>query len=63
MGEKKNATTEASTTLKKDKQCKSCVRFRSEEPDEKVTTSIYIQNSAFEAMGRPEMIKLTVTPA
>lgn len=45
--------------LTKDKNCKSCVRFRNQK-DDKVTTSIYIQNAEFEALGKPDSIKVSV---
>ncbi|KKL90426.1 hypothetical protein LCGC14_1904770 [marine sediment metagenome] len=46
-------------TLKKNKVCKSCVRFRNEK-DDKTTTSIYIQNAEYEELGKPDTIKLSV---
>lgn len=45
--------------LTKNKKCKSCVRYRNI-TDDKVTTSIYIQNAEYEALGSPDKIKVTV---
>ena len=50
-----------STTLKKDKDCKSCVRYRSIAEDEKVTTSLYLSNAAYAALGNPEEIEVRVS--
>jgi len=51
-----------STTLVKDKTCKSCIRFVSQASTETVTTSLYLQNAAWEALGKPESVTLTVAP-
>lgn len=48
------------TTLKMDKICKSCVRYRSIETEEIVTTSLYLQNEAYTKLGNPETIVVTV---
>lgn len=48
-----------SAVLTKDKNCKSCVRFRNQ-VDDKVTTSIYIQNAEYETLGKPDSIKVSV---
>jgi hypothetical protein len=48
-----------STVLTKDKDCKSCVRFRGAS-DDKVTTSLYLQNDAHKEIGSPDKIKVTV---
>lgn len=45
--------------LTKDKQCKSCIRYRNQK-DDKLTTSIYIQNAEYEALGKPDSIKVSV---
>lgn len=47
------------TTLKKDKDCKSCVRFRGEQ-DDKVTTSLYLKNEAYQKIGAKEEIVVEV---
>ena len=51
-----------STKLTFSAQKKSCVLFRSEESNEQVTTSCYLQNSAFEDLGKPKTITVTVAP-
>ncbi len=49
------------TTLEQDKTCKSCVRFKSSAgTDDKVTTSIYIQNAGMKELGDPSKIKVTI---
>ncbi|MBW8002602.1 MAG: hypothetical protein FVQ80_11375 [Planctomycetes bacterium] len=51
-------------TMKKNKTCKSCVRFGTEGKDaEDVGSSFYLQNTAFEKLGKPGEIKLTVEAA
>lgn len=46
------------------KKCKSCVRFEAKGDDgEKVAASLYLQNAAFEALGKPESITVTVDKA
>jgi len=51
-----------STVLTKDKDCKSCVRFRGPQ-DDKVTTSLYLSNDASKKLGNPEKIKVSVEAA
>ena len=51
-------------TMKIDKVCKSCVRCRAEGPEgDTVSASIYVQNSAYEALGKPKKFKVTVEAA
>jgi len=57
----KEVTKVATTTLKVDKKCKSCVRYRSEDDSDQVTTSLYLQNTAFEVLGKPERITISVS--
>jgi len=49
------------TTLVQNKTCKSCVRYGSKNAEDKVTTSIYLQNESFEALGKPEKIEVAVS--
>ncbi len=52
------------TELEQDKVCKSSKRFKSPKgQDDKVTTSIYIQNAGMDEIGNPTKIKVTVEPA
>ncbi len=51
-------------TMAIDKVCKSCVRCRAEGPEsDTVSSSIYIQNAAWEALGRPKKFRITVEAA
>ncbi len=60
MSEGKKVT----VTMKKNKTCKSCVRFGAEGKDaENVGSSFYLQNDAFEKLGKPGSIKLTIEAA
>lgn len=52
---------EVTTVLKQDKECKSCVRFRSTSDDEKVTTSLYLVNDSYEKLGSPKEIRIQVS--
>ncbi len=50
-----------STILEQDKVCKSCVRYRSPHASkDEVTTSLYLQNDAYEKLGSPKKIQVTV---
>lgn len=52
------------TVLPKYKVHKSCVRFQAEDASkEKVTSSCYLQNAAYEALGKPDSIKVSVEAA
>lgn len=49
--------------MKKDKTCKSCQRYKGEgKPAEEVGSSFYLQNPAYEKLGKPSEIKLTIEP-
>lgn len=52
-----------STIMKTDKKCKPCVRFRSEDTQDKVATALYLMNPAYEALGKPDSIKVSVEAA
>ena len=49
------------TALTQDKTCKSCVRYRSTDADEKVTTSLYLGNESYKALGNPKKIEVAVS--
>ncbi len=54
----------ATVVLTKDKTCKSCVRFVGKDADSKdVTASLYLQNVSYEALGKPNKIKVSVEAA
>ena len=46
-----------------DKTCKSCIRYKAVNIDEgnKVAASIYLQNDAYNELGKPKEITVTVT--
>ena len=51
-------------TMAIDKVCKSCVRCRAEGAEgETVSSSIYIQNATYEALGKLKKFKITVEAA
>ncbi len=53
----------ATVKMKKDKTCKACVRYKGEGKDaENVGSSFYLQNPAFELLGKPNEIKVTIEP-
>ena len=54
-------STAQETTLVQEKICKSCIRFRAEKGrDDEVTTSLYLQSAAYDALGKPKTIKVSV---
>lgn len=59
---KEKGTGTLTTMLKQDKVCKSCIRFSGDaKPGENdVTTAIYLLNSGFETLGKPDEIEVTV---
>ena len=48
------------TVLSLTKKCKSCVRFDDASANPKVVTSFYLLNDAYEALGKPAEIELSV---
>ena len=49
-------------TMKSDKVCKSCVRFRGEgKGADEVGSSFYLQNDAYEKLGQPKKIVMTIS--
>ena len=48
------------TVLKTDKTCKSVIRFRSPNQEDKVTTSLYLGKESWQKIGSPEEITVTV---
>lgn len=51
---------EATVDMKQTKVCKSCVRFENKESD--VAKSLYLDNDAFEKLGKPKKISVIVIP-
>lgn len=61
MAKDKTAVT---VKMVQDKTCKSCIRFKGEGKEaENVGSSFYLQNAAFEKLGKPDSIILTVEAA
>ena len=50
-----------STVLEMDKECKSCVRFKSMSEEETTTNSIYVLNPGWQKIGKPTKVRVTVT--
>ncbi len=64
MADEKGKKLVLTTTLEQDKTCKSSVRFRSPKgTDDKVTTSLYLQNASYDKLGKPNTVKVSVTRA
>lgn len=62
--EKKESEGTAQVKMFLDKVCKSCVRFKADQGDpayDNVGTAFYLQNAAFEALGKPKEIMVTVS--
>lgn len=55
--EKENVQT---ARLKETKQCKHSVRFDDESSEPKVLSSVYLLRQAYEALGNPKEIEVTV---
>jgi len=56
------AKKEVKVTMTQDKVCKSCVRYaNSGEEGKTVASSLYLQNDAFNALGKPESISIVVS--
>jgi hypothetical protein len=51
---------EQTATLSLTKKCKSCVRFDDQSAKPMVVTSFYLMNEAYEAIGKPAEIELSV---
>jgi hypothetical protein len=60
---KESSTTVSPVKMKYDKKCKSCHRFVTTNQDEKVTTGLYLLNEAYDSLGKPEQIVVTVAAA
>ena len=45
--------------MKKTKTCKSCVRFENKDSD--VAKSLYLDNLAFEKLGKPDAVNIIVS--
>jgi len=53
-----------SVVMKQDKVCKSCVRFKADgDGAEQVASSLYVQNAAYEKLGKPKSIKVSIESA
>ena len=52
---------DASTILDLERECKSCVLYKSKNKDEKLTTSVYVLNEAYEKLGKPAKIQVSIT--
>lgn len=49
-------------TLTKNKTCKNCIRYGGEGKDAtSVASSLYLQNPAYEALGKPDKIVVTIS--
>jgi len=54
-------TKKVSARLKREKNCKSCVRFNAvDENDAKVLLTIYIVNDAMKKLGNPDGITVSI---
>ena len=57
----KDKLKKVSTELEMDKACKSAARFRCADAAPEVTTSFYLLNEGWAALGKPTKIKLTAS--
>ena len=48
------------TTLKLTKECKKVARFDNDDEDNGVVDNFYLKNTAYEALGKPQEIEVTV---
>lgn len=55
------ATDKVEVQMRTDKKCKSCMRFAAQgQGASEVCRTIYVQNEAFEKIGSPDVISVTI---